>query len=161
MSNRDTLIKQEQEKLDKLIRRMDKALLKIHKDLTNRELQIKKARAACLPEAYGDLVSAQAAKNEGLMRSKRLEQSRDELYKTRIEVLCTDERGTQEEDIKIGLHSFVYGSDVFIMSWKMPVSRHYLLDNAAVDFENVVKEKDGTRYRAYYELQKKRMADED
>lgn len=43
----------------------------------------------------------------------------------------------------------------------MPVSRHYLLDNAAVDFENVVKEKDGTRYRAYYELQKKRMADED
>ena len=156
MSNRDTLIKQEQEKLDNLIRRMDKALLKIHKDLTNRELQIKKARAACLPEAYGDLVSAQAAKNEGIMRSKRLEQSRDELYKTRIEVLCTDERGTQEEDIKIGLHSFVYGSDVFIMSWKMPVSRHYLLDNAAVDFENVVKEKDGTRYRAYYELQKKR-----
>jgi len=69
MSNRDTLIKQEQEKLDKLIRRMDKALLKIHKDLTNRELQIKKARAACLPEAYGDLVSAQAAKNEGIMRS--------------------------------------------------------------------------------------------
>ena len=156
MSNQDKLIEQEQDKLDQLIRRMDNVLLKIHKDLTRNELKIRKSKAACLPEAYGDLISAQNYKSEGIARVKRLERSRDELYKTRIEVKCTDAKGTEREDIKIGLHSFIYGPDVFIMSWKLPVSRHYLLDNAAVEFENITREKDGTVNHTFYELLKKR-----
>ena len=59
MSNQDKLIEQEQDKLDQLIRRMDNVLLKIHKDLTRNELKIRKSKAACLPEAYGYLISAQ------------------------------------------------------------------------------------------------------
>ena len=156
MDNQEKMIIQEQEKLDKLIANMDRVLLKIHKDMSEFDLKIKKAKASCLPEAYGDLVSSQNGKMEKLERSKHLRLSRDELYKTRIEVVCSDENGTELEDIKIGLHSFIYGKDVFIMSWKMPLSRHYIMDNAAVDFDNVVWTKDGEKYHTHYELRRKR-----
>lgn len=154
--DQEKLVKQEQEILDKVIQRMDSALLKIDKNLKSYDLQIRKANAACLPDAYGALVSAQNNKAEGKARLKVLGLSRNELYKTRIEVKYTDTKGTGREDIKIGLHSFIYGAEVFIMSWVMPISRHYLLDNADREFDNETTDRNGVTYHTHYELLKKR-----
>lgn len=159
MKTQEELIREEQRILDELIRQMDAALLKLNKKLNKNDIQKKKEKAKVLPEAYGDLVSAQHDKIQVKKNIKSFRRGRDELYDTRIVVEYDDGVSKGIEDIKVGLHSYISGSDIYIMSWKMPLCRHYILDNSAEEYDGVVKDKYGNRYFTHYQLKLKRQVD--
>ena len=134
----EELISEEQKILDDLIKDMDKALMKLNKKMTYDELQAKKAKGLCLPDAYGMLISAEQDKIAARQQIQSLQRGKEELYETRLVVEMTDEEGVEKEDIKIGLHTYLNGSRIFIMSWKMPLCRHYILDNFSQEYDGIV-----------------------
>ena len=153
----EDLVREEQTILNNLIRDMDKTLLQLDKKLTYNQLQAQKARTSCLPDTYGMLVSAEHEKLVARQQIRELRQGRDELYETRLVLDITDEQGCDREDIKIGLHTYLNGKRIFVMSWKMPLCRHYILDNSAEEYDGVVIGKHGEKYKTHYQLQLKRQ----
>lgn len=155
--SQEEMIKEEQEILNRLIHDMDQTLLQLDKKLTYEKLQAKKAKEACLPDAYGMLVSAEHDKIAVRQKMRELYNGKDELYETRLVLDIADERGNDQEEIKIGLHTYLKGPQVFIMSWKMPLCRHYILDNAAEEYDGVVTDKYGDKTYTHYQLRLKRQ----
>lgn len=153
----EDLVKEEQKILNNLIRDMDKTLLQLDKKLTYNQLQAQKARTSCLPDTYGMLVSAEHEKLVARQQIRELRQGRDELYETRLVLDIKDEQGREREDIKIGLHTYLNGKRIFVMSWKMPLCRHYILDNSAEEYDGIVIGKHGEKYKTHYQLQLKRQ----
>lgn len=153
----EDLVREEQKILDDLIQDMDETLLQLDKKLTYNQLQTQKARTSCLPDTYGMLVSAEHEKLVARQQIRELRQGRDELYETRLVLDMKDEQGCDREDIKIGLHTYLNGKRIFIMSWKMPLCRHYILDNSAEEYDGVVIGKHGEKYKTHYQLQLKRQ----
>ena len=155
----EELIREEQEILDELIRDMDETLMQLDKKLTYENLQAKKAREACLPDAYGMLVSAENEKMIARQRMRELHNGKNELYETRLILDITDDYGNDCEEVKIGLHTYLNGARIFIMSWKMPLCRHYILDNSSEEYDGVVIGKYGEKYKTHYQLKLKRRVD--
>lgn len=153
----EDLVREEQKILNNLIRDMDKTLLQLDKKLTYNQLQAQKARTSCLPDTYGMLVSAEHEKLVARQQIRELRQGRDELYETRLVLDIKDEQGRDREDIKIGLHTYLNGKRIFVMSWKMPLCRHYILDNSAEEYDGVVIGKHGEKYKTHYQLRLKRQ----
>lgn len=125
------MIEDEQKVLDTLIRRMDQLMLKKDRQLTCEQLDRKKAISSGLPEAYGDLVTANLNYSENLEVRRRMGQSRDELYSSRMTLRQEDsEHGLDRDmDVKVGLHNYNYGAgDPLILGWFMPLCRHFILD---------------------------------
>lgn len=157
MKTQEDLVREEQKILDDLIRDMDETLLQLDKKLTHNKLQARKAKALCLPDAYGMLVSAEQEKMVARQKMRNLRQGKDELYETRLVLDISDETGNDREDVKIGLHTYLNGNRIFIMSWKMPLCRHYILDNSAEEYDGVVIGKHGEKYETHYQLRLKRQ----
>lgn len=155
----EELIREEQKILNNLIHDMDQALMQLDKKLTYEKLQANKARNACLPDAYGMLVSAEHEKMVVRQRTRELYNGKDELYDNRLVFDITDEDGTEQEEIKVGLHTYLNGSRIFITSWVMPVCRHYVLNNSVEDYDGIVIGSHGERYNAHYKLKLKRKVD--
>ena len=153
----EELIREEQKILDDLIHDMDLSLLQLDKKLTESKLQAQKAKASCLPDTYGMLVSAEHEKLVARQQMRDLRKGKDELYETRLVLDITDDQGHDREEIKIGLHTYLNGQRIFIMSWKMPLCRHYILDNSAEEYDGVVVGKHGEQYKTHYQLQLKRQ----
>lgn len=153
----EELISEEQKILDDLIKDMDKALMKLNKKMTYDELQAQKAKGLCLPDAYGMLISAEQDKIAARQQIQSLQRGKEELYETRLVVEMTDEEGAEKEDIKIGLHTYLNGSRIFIMSWKMPLCRHYILDNFSQEYDGIVVSGKGEKYKTHYQLKLKRQ----
>ena len=63
-----------------------------------------------------------------------------------------DSYGSGIEEVKIGLHSCIHGTEQFVASWTMPLCRHYILNNASTEFESIVKGKHGEEYHTNYKL---------
>lgn len=154
-SNKNNMIKEEQRILDDLIRRMDRALRRLKKGylIANREHDRAKGRP--LSDSYMDLIRVADDKIKIKNSEERLYRARSELYDTRIIVDIVDDKGYEEKELKIGLHTYLEKDKIFICSWKLPVCRHYLLDNGAIDYHSVVN-KNGTIFHAYYSLKLKR-----
>lgn len=153
----EKLVREEQKILNDLIRDMDATLLQLDKKLTHNQLQAQKAKTSCLPDTYGMLVSAEHEKMVARQQMRDLRQGRDELYETRLVLEMKDEQGQEREEIKIGLHTYLNGKRIFIMSWKMPLCRHYILDNAAEEYDGVVIGKHGEKYETHCQLKMKRQ----
>lgn len=153
----EELIREEQKILNDLIRDMDNTLLQLDKKLTDHQLQAQKAKASCLPDTYGMLVSAEHEKMVARQQMRDLRKGKDELYETRLVLNITDDQGHDREEVKIGLHTYLNGQRIFIMSWKMPLCRHYILDNSAEEYDGVVIGKHGEQYKTHYQLQLKRQ----
>ena len=153
----EKLVREEQKILNDLIRDMDATLLQLDKKLTHNQLQAQKAKTSCLPDTYGMLVSAEHEKMVARQQMRDLRQGRDELYETRLVLDMKDEQGQEREEIKIGLHTYLNGKRIFIMSWKMPLCRHYILDNAAEEYDGVVIGKHGEKYETHCQLKMKRQ----
>ena len=156
-SQRD-LIREEQKILDKLINELDQVMLKIDKKYTYSSLQAKKAKEQCLPDTYGALIAANHDQYAAFREKKRLKRVRDELYDTRIVVDCTDDRSTEEEEIKIGLHTYAKFDKLYVVSWVRPVCRNYILDNCKEEYDGIV-EKGGVQYKTHFKLKLKRRID--
>ena len=156
--SKQDMIREEQRILDKLINELDRIMLKIDKKYTYSSLQAKKAKEQCLPDTYGALVSANHDKSVAFREKKRLKRVRDELYDTRIVVDCTDDHSTEEEEIKIGLHTYAKFGKVYVVSWVRPVCRNYILDNCKEEYDGIV-EKNGVQYKTHFKLKLKRRVD--
>lgn len=150
------LIQEEQKILDDLIKEMDNTLLQLDKNLTYKELQAEKAKKSCLPDAYGMLVSAEHEKIVVRQKIRDIYKGKDELYETRLVLDITDENGHDCDEIKVGLHTYNDGARIFIMSWKMPLCRHYMTDNSAKEYDGIVVGKNGEKFKTHYELKLKR-----
>lgn len=153
-NTQETLIREEQEILDDLIRDMDSALLALDEKLTNKQLQAQKAKAACLPDAYGMLVSAEDGKSEARQQMRDLRKGKDELYETRLVLDITDELGHDCKEYKLGKWACSYKDHIFIYQWKMPLFRPYVLGN---DTEGVSEvNENGKRFITHSQLRLKR-----
>ena len=155
--NHAALIKQEQNILNAVISRMDKEILRIERNMTAAQLQALKAKDQCLPDAYGALVASNQEKQRALSELFEIHISRDELYNYRIEAHLIDDDGKEDDvNLKVGLHTYSSGSEIFVISWVRPVCRHYLLDNTSVEYRGKVEGKDGTEHDTTYHLGLKR-----
>jgi len=148
------LIKTEQRILDQLIRALDNALIALDKGYSDEYIKSLKEQFKCLPDVYSDLIQAQGMIIVTKDDEQYVRKVRNELYQWRMVVECTDSRGIEDLELKIGLHA--YG--MHIIDWKMPVCRHYILDNAAEEYDGVVID-DGIKYDTHYKLLLKRRID--
>lgn len=152
---------EEQKILDQLIRDMDTELLKLNQKMSYESLQARKAMEKCLPDVYGDLISAETNKADADNVINNLSRGRDELYERRLIVDITDEDKLipEEKEIKVGLHTYTRLDKVFIMSWKMPICRPFTIDSSLVDYDGIVEDKNGTKYNTHYHLKLKRQVE--
>ncbi|WP_352397620.1 hypothetical protein [[Clostridium] aminophilum] len=148
----EELKNEEQFALDKLIAKMDRVLNSLDHRMKEYVREAKNADISLNPDLYLSQLMAQKGIKDTAEYREKLLQSRDELYRSRLLLKYND--GTEEgiREIKVGLHSCSYGSKKYVVSWTMPVCRHYLFDNNNTDFESIVKDKDGKEYHTKYSL---------
>lgn len=135
---------------------MDDALDKLEK---NRKQNLRAAHSAkekSLPDTYGALVMANNAAKQSQKMVGFLRKGKDELYTHRLVVDCTERGTTDELNVPLGLHTYIYLDKIFIYSWTNPIWRHFILDNTATEFNSVVEGKFGEKFDAHYRLKLKR-----
>lgn len=148
------LISEEQRIVDDLIAQLqgeiknaDQRLEKILKDF-------EKAKAMGT-DAYGMRIDANKAKKDVLENRNRAEVSKDELYEARIVLVHEDEDGNfNEEEFKIGLHSYGKAGELFVASWMLPLFRNFFLGED--DYSHEYKDKKGEITTTLYQLCMKR-----
>ena len=150
--NPEELKNEEQMVLDKLIMQMDKILYRLDRRMKTYVSEAKNADISVNPDAYLARVLAQQGKQNTAKNREKLSRSRDELYDTRLLLQYENAEESGIDEIKVGLHSCINGGDVLVEAWTMPLCRHYILDNAATDFETIVTGKYGQKYDTKYKL---------
>ncbi|SEA17739.1 hypothetical protein SAMN05216349_10634 [Oribacterium sp. KHPX15] len=145
--------KEEQKVLDALISKMNNVLKDLDDRMKKYVAEAKNADISVNPDEYLAKLLAQNGKKDTEENRKKFLQARDELYHTRLLLRGeSDYYGTDIEELKIGLHSCSINSDPCVVSWTMPLCRHYLLDNASTEYESIVKESLGKVYHTHYTL---------
>lgn len=150
--NPERLVKEEQKILDKLISDMDQVIDNLDDTMKKYSEEAKNADISLNPDLYLTHLLARKGMRDTKENRERILRSRDELYHTRLLLQYQYEDTIGFDEIKIGLHSCDYGAKTFVTSWKNKICRHYILDNASVDFECSVKDRYGDEYRTYYKL---------
>lgn len=161
-NKQDQLKAEEQQVLDQLIREIDKQILIQKKGITAAQLKHKKATSTNLAEAYADIMHENYQLELRAYMQQELYRVRDALYDTRIVVDVDDVNNPNgnehsQMDIKIGLHALNIGGEIYVESWTMPISRHYLLDDSAVDYRGKVKDKYEDYFTDYHLLLKRKV----
>lgn len=150
--NPEELKREEQAVLDALIDKMDHVLDSLDAKMQEYVAEAKDANISINPDLYLSRLMAQnGIKNTNENRNRFL-QARDELYHTRLLLLCEYGGKQTIDEIKVGLHSCMYHEEQFITAWTMPVCRHYILNNPSLKFESIVPGKFGETYHANYTL---------
>lgn len=150
--NPEKLKREEQEILDALISRMDRVLQSLDNRMRNYVAEAKNADISVNPDLYLSQILAQQGMKDTAENRKKLLQARDELYHTRLLLHYEDSHGSGINEVKVGLHSCMHGTDQFVTAWTMPLCRHYILDNASTEYESIVKGKHGEEYHTQYKL---------
>ncbi len=148
----DELMKEEQHALDVVISKMDMVIDDLDRTMKEFVKEAKNATISINPDQYLAKVMAQKGIKDTKENRNRFLQAKDELYHTRL-LLRSNYKGKEGiEILRVGLHSCMHGSEQFVISWTMPLCRHYLLDKASVEYENIVKGKYGKEYHTNYSL---------
>ena len=150
--NTEELKEEEQKVLDVLIAKMDRAIKKLDQRMQNYVKEAKNIDISINPDSYLEKVLAQQGIKDTNENRKKFLQARDELYHTRLLLHYKDINGEGLNEIKVGLHSCSNNAENFVASWKMPLCRHYILNNSSVDYESIVKDKHGVEYHTDYTL---------
>lgn len=150
--NPEELKREEQAVLDDLISRMDHVLKSLDNRMKNYVAEARNADISINPDLYLSQILAQQGMKDTAENRKKLLQARDELYHTRLLLQYEDSYGSGIDEVKVGLHSCMHGADQFVVSWTMPLCRHYILDNTSTEFESIVKGKHGEEYHTNYKL---------
>lgn len=143
---------EEQKVLNCLISKMDQVLDNLDQKM---QIYVKEARDAKIsdnPDLYLSVLLTQKGIEDTEENRIKFFQARDELYHTRLLLHYEDKYSTGVEEIKIGLHACGYGAEQYIISWKMPLCRHYILDNTSTEFESIVKGKYDEEHHTHYRL---------
>lgn len=148
----DELKAEEQAVLDDLISRMDLVIDGLDRETQQYIREAKKAIDSQNPDEYVDLLLAKRGIEKTAEKKRGMYQGRDELYDHRLLLQCDTPNGTSYEELKIGLHPCMYMAERYVTDWRMPVCRHYLLDNASVEYENAVPNKLGGVYHTHFKL---------
>ena len=150
--NPETLKQEEQNVLNVLISRMDQVILSLDKRMQEYIREARNKDISVNPDEYLAQVLAQNRIKDTSENRKKFLHARDELYHTRLLLLYKEAGKKVIEEIKIGLHSCIHGDEKFVLSWTMPLCRHYILNNSSVDYRSIVKGKYGREYRTDYTL---------
>lgn len=150
--NPEELKQEEQVVLNNLIAKMDRVLKRLDDRMQRYVSEAKNADISVNPDAYLARLLAQQGKKNTAENRKRLLQSRDELYHTRLLLKYENKDDEGIDEVKVGLHSCICGDKTLVTAWTMPLCRHYLLDNASEEFETIVKGKYGKEYHTNYKL---------
>lgn len=143
---------EEQKVLNRLISKMNQVLYHLDQQMQVYVREARDTKISDNPDLYlSVLLSQNGIKDTEENRIKFL-QARDELYNTRLLLHYEDKYSTGVEEIKIGLHACGYGAEQYIISWKMPLCRHYIFNNTSTEFESVVKGKYGEEHHTHYRL---------
>ncbi len=148
----DELKAEEQAVLDDLISRMDLVIDGLDRETQQYIREAKKAIDSQNPDEYVDLLLAKRGIEKTAEKKRGMYQGRDELYDHCLLLQCDTPNGTSYEELKIGLHPCMYMAERYVTDWRMPVCRHYLLDNASVEYENAVPNKLGGVYHTHFKL---------
>ena len=150
--NAEDLKKEEQNVLDNLITKMDKVIRNLDQRMQNYVEEARNTDISINPDTYlAKLLAQQGLKDTNQNRKKFL-QARDELYHTRLLLHYKDVDCEGIDEIKVGLHSCGNNAESFVTSWKMPLCRHYILNNSSVKYESVVKDRHGVEHHTDYTL---------
>ena len=131
---------------------MDRVLQSLDNRMRNYVAEAKNADISVNPDLYLSQILAQQGMKDTAENRKKLLQARDELYHTRLLLHYEDSHGSGIDEVKVGLHSCMHGTDQFVTAWTMPLCRHYILDNASTEYESIVKGKHGEEYHTQYKL---------
>lgn len=143
---------EEQTVLDTLISRMDLVIDGLDRETQQYIREAKKAIESQNPDEYVDLLLAKRGIEKTTKTKRGIYRVRDELYDHRLLLQCDTSNGTTYEELKVGLHPCMYMAERYVTDWKMPVCRHYLMDNASVEYEGAVPDKFGGVYRTHFKL---------
>ncbi len=148
----ERLKEEEQISLEKTISIMDDSLIALDKLMKEFVAEAKNANIAINPDLYLSKLLAKKGKKDTAENRKKLLQSRDELYEVRL-LLEDDYKGYKRvKESKVGLHACMIDGKLIVASWKMPVFRHYLLDNSSENYRCEVEGKNGKKYLTNYRL---------
>ena len=150
--NAEELKSEEQKVLDILISKMDKVIRNLDKRMQNYIEEARNTDISINLDSYLAKILAQQGLKDTNENRKNFFQARDELYHTRLLLHCKDVGGERLCEIKVGLHSCRNKTETFVTSWKMPLCRHYILNNSSVEYESVVKDKYGVEHHTNYTL---------
>lgn len=151
-NNPEKLKREEQIILDKLIARMDQVICSLDQRAKNYVEEARNVDISVNPDLYLAQVLVQRGLKDTVENRKQVLQARDELYHTRLLLHYKDDETEGIDEIKVGLHSCIHNSEKFVISWTMPLCRHFILNNASTEFESVVKGKNGEEFHTKYTL---------
>lgn len=143
---------EEQKVLNQVISKMDGILEELDQQMKKYVQEAKNADIAVNPDLYFARILAEQGKRDTEENRKKYLKARDELYHTRLLLKFEDEVTSGVDEIKVGLHSCLHGGEHYVVSWKMPLCRHYILDRASTEYDSLVKGKFGRLYRTHYSL---------
>lgn len=148
----EELEKEEQATLEKLIHRMDKVIDKLDRRMQGYVREALDADISVNPDHYGSHIIAENQKKVVRKNKRNITHVRDELYEWRI-LLHYNYAGEEEGymSINVGLHDCWDAGDNFVMSWKNPICRHFVIDNSSSHYTNVA-EKNGSEFQTDYDL---------
>lgn len=156
----ESLIAEEQHVLDKVIKKLDKAMLDNNKVLSRAEMKHRKAISKCLPDAYGDLVDANAEAREAMQKRRLLSRSRNELYQYHMKLHATGDEGEDTYDFKIGLHTYSTGAHTIILGWNNAACSDFVANPKCKETDvSVFYKADQRTYHTHYKLEMKREVD--
>ena len=158
-TRKSAMIREEQGILEDTLKILDDKKKENERWLEDCIDEAKKAKEAGLPEACETLDEALDSQAKRKQTIKYLDIIRENLYQARIIVDVSDEDETEsnEEEIKIGKHPFTVDGNTIVVDWKLPVCRHFLLDNASVSFEDsVYNTSTGKDFHTLYKLKMRR-----
>ena len=133
--DKETLIKEEQAVLDRVILQMDQHMMELNRRLTESQLRILKSRGWA--DAYGELIDAQKEKEDIKGDKKFLRMAQSDLYKYHIKLQFIDlhDGESGEQDLKIGLHRYAKDGKIYIIRWNSTACRPFIMDNSLEETE--------------------------
>lgn len=124
------LKKEEQRILDELIGRINNVIGKLDHQMQKYIEEAKNIDISINPDTYLSQLLIKQGLNDTKENRNKILQARDELYDTRILVHYKNAEEEGMEEIKLGLHSYGYRGNRFVMSWYMPLGRQFVLNDA-------------------------------
>lgn len=132
--------------MDAIIDSLDYEMQKYVEEAQNADIKIN------LDLYLSKLLAEKGKDNTEKERNKILD-ARDELYEHRLLLHHNNSDGSGFDDVKVGLHTCMYGSELLVASWKMPLFRHYILNNnPSAEFESIVTDKRGYEHHTEYRM---------
>ena len=148
----EELKKEEQKVLDSLIEKMNEVIDNLDQRMKNYVDEAKNSDISVNPDLYLSRILAQNGIKETEENKKKWLNAKDELYTERLLLQYKDSEEEEIEEVKVGLHSCVDKDRLFVISWYMPLCRHFILNNTAEDYDYIRKDKYGEEYCINYKL---------